>query len=491
MEQEKNLVEEQHRTAGIGCHEVKRHAGDRHRSQDLGLGLFLHWSICSVTETNISWSMIPGGVLADTNAITDPIELETLVQEKDFDRNGTPWTPTPNAYWAWARDFNPSSYCPEKWCMAARKAGFNYVVLTARHHDGFALWPSAYGTFSTRNYMGGRDLIKPYVEACRETGLKVGLYYSPPDWYHFRDVRNFLIGNAQGKYPDLSLDADLNPRKAPVDKTKEQELRAQHSINVRGQITELLSHYGPIDFLWFDGNLPKGGITIDEIRALQPDIRLNNRGGQGGDFSTYERHFPETRPPQGVDAEFCDTWNGRWPHTPHPFRAPAWATGQLAQCRAWDMNFLLGIGPMANGELSPSAYANIATLGEWINIHRESVLDGARALPAGEQANVTATAAGNTRYLFALHTFSAPCQTGFAQQENSSNFGKLPENQNTPQDLPMTLSGIPQPVSVVLMRTREALAHTYSAARRTLELILPASLRYDNTDVIKVILDDF
>src|SRR5581483_11974790 len=117
---------------------------------DAGLGLFIHWGIASVKGINISWSMIEG-------------------------LDGKPMQITPNDYWAMAKNFNPTNYNPDKWLKAARDAGFTYAVLTTRHHEGFALWPSDYGDFSTKNYMGGRDLVKDYVEACRKNGLKVGL----------------------------------------------------------------------------------------------------------------------------------------------------------------------------------------------------------------------------------------------------------------------------------------------------------------------------
>ncbi len=486
---EKELVEGQHLSAGIQAHDViGKGEGSTSDFTDLGLGLFLHWSISSVKEMNISWPMIPGRVLARSEKLS-PKELERVIEEKDFNLNGETWTITPNAYWALAQDFNPSSYDPDKWCKAAKEAGFSYIVLTVRHHDGFAMWPSEYGSFNTKNFMGGRDLIKPFIDACRKHGMKVGLYFSPPDWYHMREIHNFLYWRASRIYPDLSLDANLNQRKGNISQSKRRELHAENAKIIRGQITELLTNYGEIDVFWFDGSLPSDSISLEEIRELQPNIKMNNRGGEGGDFETFERHFPGRRPSGNVPAEFCDTWNGRWPHTTDPFRAPAWATGQLAKCRAWNMNFLLGIGPMASGDFSPEAYANIAKLAEWMKIHKESVLNGAVSLPSGEKANVAATANGNTRYLFAIHSFREPTENVADEQGSTGNFGRTPELQDPAKDLIMTLSGINKPSSVTLMRTDKALPHTYDAATQTLTLTLEASKRSDNTDVIKVSLN--
>jgi alpha-L-fucosidase len=120
---------------------------------DASLGLFMHWGIHSVTGAQPSWDMIAhypyGGRVSP-----------------------------PDKYYAMADQFNPQKYDPDKWMKAAKEAGFTYAVLTTRHHDGYALWPSKYG-IGTKQYMNGRDLLKPYVDACRANGLKVGFYFSP------------------------------------------------------------------------------------------------------------------------------------------------------------------------------------------------------------------------------------------------------------------------------------------------------------------------
>ncbi len=124
-----------------------------------GLGLFLHWSIASVAQVELGW-----GLFKDVGG-KDP----------------HPAWPA-EKYLALADKFNPQNYDPDKWLRAAAQAGFKYAVLTTRHHDGYALWPSAYGNFGVKQHMGGRDLVGPYVEACRRNGLKVGFYYSPGNW---------------------------------------------------------------------------------------------------------------------------------------------------------------------------------------------------------------------------------------------------------------------------------------------------------------------
>ena len=136
-----------------------------------GLGLFVHWGISTVDRgIDLSW-----GMMADK-----------------------PWgggTITPERYFALAERFAPARYDPERWLAAARAAGFAYAVMTARHHDGFALWPSEHGQFGVRRSLRGRDLVRPFADACRRQGLKVGLYYSPPDWYWHRHHMSFRYGS--------------------------------------------------------------------------------------------------------------------------------------------------------------------------------------------------------------------------------------------------------------------------------------------------------
>src|SRR5262249_32024818 len=148
------------------------------------------------------------------------------------------------------------------------------------------------GDFDTKNYMGGRDLLKPYVEAARRHGLKVGFYYSPPDWWFDRDYMNFMYGGGAKKNPEFPpLGPDLKPRANTH--TPEEILAHQKAFVelVNGQVEELLTRYGKIDLIWFDGrpNVPRSMecISIDRIRQLQPGIVINPRLHGHGDFITY------------------------------------------------------------------------------------------------------------------------------------------------------------------------------------------------------------
>ena len=438
---------------------------------DAGFGLFIHWGIASVKAMNISWPMIPGRPLAKKR-IDDPAERARIIRENDWNLNGKAPDVTPNQYWQMVKDFNPQKYDPDKWFKAAKAAGFTYAVLTTRHHEGFALWPSAYGNFDTKNYMGGRDLVKDYVEACRRNGLKVGLYYSPPDWNFDRDYMSFLYGGARKlnlEFP--SLDADLKPR---TDKKSAEDIakhQAEYAALVNGQVEELLTRYGKIDLLWFDGKPSAGDnkiISIERIHELQPGIVINPRLHGHGDFITYERTLGTDKPVTGW-AEFCNTWTTSWSHQNIPFRAPGYVLGQLTTCRSLHVNYLLGVGPMSTGEFCDGIYDNMAIVAEWMK-HNGASVKGTQPLPATESASVPATAAGSTRYLFALPAFK--------------NDGAYEKDLLPAEEVTLTLKGVAKPSSAKLLGDGAALEFAY--AGDTVTLKLPASKRTKLVDVVQV-----
>jgi alpha-L-fucosidase len=471
-------------TASAQVHDTVGGADDRRRLghtqhpgaqwfPDAAFGLFIHWGLSSVRSMNISWPMIPGRPLGERR-IESADERERIVRERDYNLNGMPPAITPLEYWQMARDFNPRSYDPDKWLQAAKEAGFTYAVLTTKHHEGFALWPSAYGSFSTKNFMGGRDLVKPFVDACRRHGLKVGLYFCGPDWYFDRDYNDFLYSRARRLNPEFRpLGPDLRPRltdPAPEALAKHQ---AAYAAMVKGQVEELLTRYGTIDLLWFDGKprVPDGAsvISLERIRALQPGIVVNPRLHGEGDFATFERWLPATRP-DVVWAEFCNPWTSSWSHQEIPFRANAFVLGQLALTRSWGINYLLGVGPMASGEMSPGVYQNMAVVRDWMKTNGRAV-HGAGPLPAGETASVPATARDGERFLFAVPEFKA----GSAS----------PEAQLPTTDRGLRLSGLTQvPTVARLLGTGQRLE--FSHADGVVIVRLPARLRSSLVDVVEL-----
>ncbi len=404
-----------------------------------GLGLFFHWGISAVEgEGDLSWSMM---ARREGSAATS------------LERYGFPSvqkTYTPARYWAQAAGFDAERYDPEKWLAPAKAAGARYAVLTTRHHDGYALWPSAHGKLGTATHLGGRDLVGPFVEACRKLDLKVGLYYSPPDWHWNRHHMSFRYGGAK---PDLGMNHE--PVGLPVLAPSEQVGRFEaFQRHLRGQVEELLTRYGKIDLIWFDGAAPDA-FTIEWLRELQPGIVVNERAHGYGDFSTHECRFPAQRPP-GL-WEYCHVWaDGGWAYLNHETYKPmGWFLGELAKTRSWGGNFLPSAAPDAHGELPEVYYKRLAQLSGWM-AHSGGSLRDVEPGPWPERSNVPITRKGSVWY---------------------AHFDWV-------HDLPAVLQGVRRPVSVRLLRDGEAVPFAWQD--ETLEITLPGDRRTTLLDVVEI-----
>lgn len=359
---------------------------------EANLGLFIHWGISSVQGTgDLSWSMMA---------------REQGHRKKAGEAYGVAAvqkTMSPRKYWEQAKRFSPDQYEPEKWLQAAKDAGCTYAVFTTKHHDGFAMWPSEHGDFSTKNYLDGRDLVQAYVEACRKVGLKVGFYYSPPDWYFNQDRMSFGYGDAKP-----ALDIDHKPvelKKKAVG--EDQFLDDQFRVYIRGQVQELLSGYGPVDLLWFDGSA-MDAISIDEIRALQPHILINPRGHGVGDFATSECGFPKAK--HDGWWEYCHIFNdGAWGYLKHEIYKPAgWAVSEIVKTRCWEGNFLLSVGPDADGNLPEVFFNRMKEIGAWLKRYGQTIGDVASG-PWPEQCNAPVSVAKDGKwYVFLLFDQDEP-----------------------------------------------------------------------------------
>ena len=364
--------------------------------QKAGLGLFLHWGPSSVGKVEISWGM--------------------------YEDAGKP-----NPYWpvekyaALADRFDPQRYDPDRWMEAAARAGMKYSVLTTRHHDGYALWPSEYGSFSTKQKMHGRDLVKPYVEACRKNGLKVGFYYSPNDWYY----------NPPG-WPNRSYprrDGELHhshpqrqglPKWVNASLTEMQKYFDQFYPYVKGQVGELLTRYGKVDLLWWDGYDWPEGIDIHGedmerfVRQLQPDIVENDRyfiWGPNKPFGDYNTDFEGRNPGKRPDGpwEQCEAICGGWSY--HGENAPCKPVShiieRLVRDRAWGGNYLPDFGPRADGTMSPHYYQVCEEMAAWMKHSGVSVFD-VEPGPYPVRCDVPITMKSKVWY---LHFLSRPQET--------------------------------------------------------------------------------
>lgn len=416
--QNNNKVKNEHAQIGIVEDEKSGYKRTDHPDAQwfpqAGFGMFIHWSISSIKEVDLSWPMMAGNALGWGKKL-DSLEVKKLMDAGDyFGADGCKKTNsclTPNEYWALAKDFNPQNYDPEKWIKAAKEAGMTYAVLTTRHHDGFAMWPSAYGDFNTKNYMGGRDLVKEFVAACRKYGLKVGLYYSGPDWYFNKDYQNFMNYGVNVKYKNIPvLDENSKPRTSFKSEAEKEAHYKKVAAYVKGQIEELLTNYGKIDLIWFDGkaDIPYGNkiwdecMSMERIHQLQPGIVVSPRFFGYGDYKTFESDWGFPKSKQDGWAEFCTTiteWG--WGYTKSPMKSTAHVLNLLVKAKALNTNMLLNYGPTKEGIFTPEEYKSLGEIAAWMKVNRASI-KGTQALSTEEAASVPAVAAKKHRYLFLL-----------------------------------------------------------------------------------------
>ncbi len=299
--------------------------------RDAKYGMFIHWGLYALPGRS-EWAL----------------NFEGLPQEE---------------YSKLAQEFNPRYFNASSWAKTAREAGMKYMVLTAKHHDGFCMWDSKTTDYSSAQTAAGRDFVAEYVAACRAEGLKVGIYFSLVDWNH-----------ADG---DMRGIDDLEARKRFV----------EYSM---AQVRELCTRYGKIDILWYDGCFFKlreqyfwrdSGLN-EMVRKLQPGIIINNRSDTPEDFGTPEEHIKPD--PSGRDWEACMTLNGSWGF----YRgANEWKTatdiiGMLGTCAQSGGNLLLNVGPDADGLIPAECVRNLREVGSWLQRNGEA-LYGTRAGTVG------------------------------------------------------------------------------------------------------------
>ncbi len=310
------------------------------------LGIFLHWGIFTQGGTGESWPFFSGEIPYDE-------------------------------YMSHAKDFDPKLYDPDKWAEIFKRAGAKYAVLTAKHHDGVALWKTKAGGLNVvENTPAGRDLISPYCRAMADAGLKVGLYFSHLDWNH-PDYPS-IVPRSNEWWAD-------SPYNCPKDKADHPEIWERFLRFHRAQLTELIDNYSP-DLLWFDGvwerpaELWRFREMAEFIRARSPKTVINQRIGEYGDYRCPEQGVP-TRAPEG-DWELCLTLNDSWSYkeSDKNFKSTREIIRIFTDCIGNGGNLLLGIGPDKNGEIPKEYEKRLTEIGEWISPRAEAIYNTLRGL---------------------------------------------------------------------------------------------------------------
>jgi len=348
-------------------------------------GLFIHWGLYAIPAGEWGGKTIYGEWIRNNAQI--PIGV----------------------YDQFVSKFNPVKFDAEAWARAARDAGMKYIVITSKHHDGFAIFDSKQTDFDVMSTPFGRDILKELAAACKKYGLKLCFYHSIMDWHH----------------------PDYLPRRPweEKDRSAAGAVYDRYVAYMKAQLKELLTGYGEIGVLWFDGEWEstwtedRGRDLYQYVRSLRPSIIINNRVGasrsgmeglsankeSAGDFGTPEQQIPATGLP-GVDWETCMTMNDNWGFNKadRNWKSSRDLIRKLADIASKGGNFLLNVGPTAEGLFPEPSLDRLAAIGRWMKANGESI-HGTQAgpfqtLPWGR---ATRKAAGDDTRLY-LHVFDWP-----------------------------------------------------------------------------------
>lgn len=283
-------------------------------------GMFIHWGFYAVTG----------------------------VQEQVYARMDWPR----EKYEALMHKFNPMKYHPEEWVLLAKEAGMKYICFTTKHHDGFCMWDTKYTDYNIMNTPYGKDVLKMLADACKKHGMLLSLYYSNPDWHH-----------PYGYNP-----ASTHQWKAVTENGVNTEIYREY---IKNQVTELLTNYGPIyTFFWDIPPRIKDPSLNELVRKLQPEIFINDRGFDTGDFSTPEREYKSTdgsfftRMTEACNSVGEQSWGYR---SNEDFYSIRHLTTSIDRMMSMGASYLLNVGPDGEGVVTEEYASRIRRIGDWYN----------------------------------------------------------------------------------------------------------------------------
>ncbi|WP_420388507.1 alpha-L-fucosidase [Roseivirga sp.] len=330
------------------------------------LGIFIHWGIYAVNGIDESWSFYNG-----------------YISHEDYLKQ--------------TEGFGAENYNPKEWAKLIKESGARYAVITSKHHDGFALWDTEYGNLNAvNNAKVGRDLLSPFVKAVRKEGLKLGMYYSLPDWSS-ELYTHFTNSEIRYKVED------------------DPERWAKFKTYYQSQLNELSKAYRP-DLWWFDGDWEHSAEEWEaaKVRASlladNPKTIINSRLKDHGDYGTPEQGVPLTKP-KDTFWELCMTMNDSWgfQHNDHNYKTANQIIRIFIDCLKMGGNLLLDIGPRADGTIPEEQKQVLKELGRWTEKHQEAIYGSQAGISTDYYYGPTTLSADRkTLYLFVPHKPNGP-----------------------------------------------------------------------------------
>jgi len=351
--------------------------------QDNKYGMFIHWGASSVLGAG-EWVMNNRGIIVK--------KYTNLLQF-----------------------FNPQQFSAAEWVATAKNAGMKYIVFITRHHDGFSNWDTKYADWKITNTPYGKDVLKMLSDECKKQGMKLGLYYSLVDWY--RDDYPYetgRTGKASGRTAKSNYDSYLQ--------------------FMKNQLTELLTNYGEIMSVWFDGHWdqtnPEGSADMSSrinwryeelyslIHKLQPQCMIGNNHHltpfAGEDFQMFEKDLPGQnktglsfqQASESLPLETCETINGSWGYniTDNKYKSVKNLVHYIVNAAGRNTNFLLNVGPMPDGRIQQEFVDTLKAIGDWMNKYGETIY-GTRGNVIEPQDWGIVTSKNKTLYVHLLNTF--------------------------------------------------------------------------------------
>jgi alpha-L-fucosidase len=396
--------------------------------RDARFGMFIHWGLYAV----------PAGEWDGKTDYGEWIMLQAKIPSAEYEKL--------------AGRFNPVRFSAKEWIRTAKEAGMKYIVITAKHHDGFAMYDTKLTDYNiVKATPFKRDPLKELAGACRQEGITLCFYYSVPDWHH---------PDFPAKYSQRGFHGNPNPH-ADLDR---------YVTYMKAQVRELLTDYGPVGILWFDGGgsfrdvdnraeLVHAQQIIDMIRGLQPNCLVNNRLGLPADYGTPEQKIPGRAP--DTPFEVCMTLNRHWGFNAkdQDWKSPKEVIRNLVDIVSKGGNYLLNVGPTAEGVIPAESVRILKGVGRWLERNGEAVYQTTASPLPSVPAWGRVTQKGRKVY---LHVFDWPADGKLVVEGLKPNVQRaylLADKERKPLHLQRTTGGVqidipanpPDPVGAVVV----------------------------------------